>query len=178
MPAQTLCNFSCCWLIFMIYVLRTLIFRIVFALCYLLFPLFFSPLLNTCIHSGCWDSFITLMTICLTLFTSCIIAFHFGVEVRGQLDLLSTTHYLARTVSIFSVSWPGSARLWMLFVAVNVFASTLPHFFSFFFLSFFLLFIFFLLSFSPSLFLYLALSPSCTFPVIQPPRKQNHGRLV
>lgn len=148
-----------------------------FLLYVICFSPFFCPLLNTCIHSGCWDIFITLMTICLTLFTSCIVAFYLGVEVLGQLDLLSTTHYLVRTVSIFSVSWPGSARLWMLFVAVNVFASALSCFFSFI-ISFFLLFIFFLFSVFPSLLLYLALSPSCTFPVIQPLRKQNHGRLV
>lgn len=57
---------------------------VIFHASFAFFPFFF-PLLNTCIHSGCWDNFM-LMTIFLTISTSCIVAFYFGVEVLGQLN--------------------------------------------------------------------------------------------
>lgn len=155
MPAQTLCDLSCCWLIFMIFVLRTLLFWIAFSLLFstvsLLFPFFF-PLLNTCTHSGCWDNFI-LMTICLTIFTSCIVAFYFGVEVLGQLNLLSTPIILLilhRSSSV-AVSGPGSARLWMLFVAVNECVCINPSSFLFLFLISFYYFLLTITLFSFSL---------------------------
>lgn len=84
------------------------------------FPLLFPTPQYLYTHSGCWDNFI-LMTICLTIFTSYIVTFYFGVEVLGQLNLLSTPIILLvlhRSSSV-AVSGPGSARLWMLFVAVN-----------------------------------------------------------